>query len=94
MIGDFNEIMSNKEKLGGPYRVESSFQDFKNMLSSCDMHELGGTRNSFTSGGTRNEEWIQCKLDRCFGNHSGFLCFLIHLNGFWRNLDLITDRFW
>jgi len=58
MIGDFNDIISNKEKIGGPTRVESSFQDFKVMLFYCDMHVLGSTWNSFSWGGTRNEEWI------------------------------------
>jgi len=68
MIGDFNDILSNKEKIGGPKRLESSFQDFQDMIFACDLHVMGSTGNSYSWGGTRNNEWIQCKLVRCFGN--------------------------
>jgi len=61
MIGDFNDIRSNTEKLGPPRRLPSSFQSFENMLTNCFMHELGSTSNGFTWDGNKNDQWIKCK---------------------------------
>lgn len=68
MVGDFNEILNNEEKIGGPKRSDSSFMDFANMLKICDMAEIVGTGDPFTWAGQRYQKYIQCKLDRCYAN--------------------------
>lgn len=75
MMGDFNEILSNEDKLGGPLRPDSSFQEFNDMLRTFRMRDLMATGNSFSWGGKRNNMWIQCKLDRCVGNREWSLLF-------------------
>lgn len=40
LIGDFNKIISNAEKIGGPRREEWTFRDFRNMISTCDLIDL------------------------------------------------------
>lgn len=54
LIGDFNAILSNEEKLGGCVRDLNTFHPFQALLADCDMSEMGSSGNGFTWGGWRN----------------------------------------
>lgn len=68
IIGDFNEILSNGEKSGGPRRAEESFKPSSDMLHCCGVDEFSSKGDRFTWGGWHWKKWIQCCLDRSFGN--------------------------
>lgn len=48
LVGDFNELMSNAEKLGGAVRPEASHWGFRNMAENCKLKEVRFTGNSFS----------------------------------------------
>lgn len=75
LVGDFNELMSNSEKMGGPRRLESSFWDFRNLAYNCRIREIQSSGNQFSWGGWRDNIWVQCRLDRSFGNDNWFRLF-------------------
>ncbi|KAG2310142.1 hypothetical protein Bca52824_021699 [Brassica carinata] len=75
LAGDFNELLSNDEKSGGAIRTDSSFWDFRNMVQNCKLREVRYTGNCLSWGGWRENVWVQCRLDRSFGNSEWFSLF-------------------
>ena len=68
LIGDFNELMHNGEKLGGTVRSESTFWDFRNMAEACKIKEHISHGNLLSWAGKRDQVWVQCRLERSFRN--------------------------
>ncbi|KAG7547813.1 Ribonuclease H domain [Arabidopsis suecica] len=64
VLGDFNEIKSNVEKLGGPLRPEWQFRNFCRMLDASGLHEIKTYGGPFTWIGNRSSGTIKSKLDR------------------------------
>lgn len=68
LSGDFNDIVDNSEKQGGPPRSEWSFVDFRSFLTECDLYDLRHSGNPLSWRGLRHTHVINCRLDRALGN--------------------------
>ncbi|XP_010507173.1 PREDICTED: uncharacterized protein LOC104783755 [Camelina sativa] len=86
MIGDFNEILHNGEKLGGPTRSEAYFVDFAEMLKACEVSELSST------------EWLtffpaanQAFLDKKDSDHRPVLVSLVSSQDSYRGSIRLTS---
>ncbi|XP_024171787.1 uncharacterized protein LOC112177760 [Rosa chinensis] len=60
VIGDFNEILNNGEKIDGPVRAERQMRGFRDALGYCDLLDLGfqGCQSTWWNSET------QLRLDR------------------------------
>lgn len=68
LLGDFNEILSNSEKIGGTPRENWTFRNFRNMITTCDLTEMKSIGDKFTWSGERHSHSVKCCLDRAFIN--------------------------
>ncbi|WZY83148.1 hypothetical protein YC2023_029532 [Brassica napus] len=68
ITGDFNDLLDNSEKVGGPLRWEGSFLSFRNFVSQYDLWDLQFSGNSLSWRGTRYTHFIQSRLDRAMAN--------------------------
>ena len=75
LVGDFNELLNANEKVGGPIREESTFWDFRNMVDNCRIKEIRSSGNWLSWAGWRDRIWVQCRLDRSFGNDEWYHIF-------------------
>ena len=69
MLGDFNELLSRHDKLGGNPLNPRRVQLFKECLDSCSMVDLGFHGPNYTWVNKRDVgQFIQERLDRGFAN--------------------------
>jgi hypothetical protein len=71
VLGDFNEILYSEEKEGGNPRPLRMMQEFRNCVSSCELHDMGCTGDKFT---WRRAE-VRERLDRAVCNSDWKLLF-------------------
>ncbi|XP_010481107.1 PREDICTED: uncharacterized protein LOC104759943 [Camelina sativa] len=64
VLGDFNDILSNEEKFGGPQKSENSFKFFRKMLNTSGLHDLKVMGGKFTWTGQRYSYSIMSRIDR------------------------------
>jgi hypothetical protein len=66
--GDFNEILTHDEQLGGNERSESRMMNFRDYLADCRLMDLGYKGYPFTWSNRRaGEANIQARLDCAMG---------------------------
>ncbi|CAH2065561.1 unnamed protein product, partial [Thlaspi arvense] len=88
VLGYFNDIKSNEEKVGGRLRSESSFEAFRSMIVGNGLHDLQTIGETFIWVGSCHalmELWLILYGPICFPRRT-----LNYLIGW----VLITDRYW
>lgn len=75
LTGDFNDLLNNQEKDGGPVRPEGSFVDFWSFVSECDLYDLKHSGDFLSWRGVRSDYVIRCRLDRSIANSDWFESF-------------------
>jgi hypothetical protein len=64
-VGDFNEIMEESEKFGGPRKPQGQMGIFCDTLRDCLLHDLGYVGAQFTWSNMRHDgEFVKERLDR------------------------------
>ena len=70
VMGDFNEIASQEEKLGGAMLPNSKFHRLNNFMNKCGLVDIPTSGNKFTwRKYTHNHNNIYEKLDRTLAQH-------------------------
>lgn len=68
ITGDFNDLLNNSEKVGGPVRWEGSFLSFRSFVTQHGVWDLQHSGNSLSWRGIRYSHFIQSCLDRPMAN--------------------------
>ena len=64
-IGDFNEILHLREKVGGNLRPEGQMRSFREMVNRYNLQDMGYIGSNFTWSRWLGEQgWVKERLDR------------------------------
>ena len=70
LAGDFNDLLDNSEKRGGPPRHQGSFIEFRSFVSKNGLWDLKFSGNPLSWRGMRYEHFVRQRLDRAMSNNS------------------------
>ncbi|XP_042969117.1 uncharacterized protein LOC122301806 [Carya illinoinensis] len=74
--GDFNEILDQKEKVGGARRPYSQIEDFRRAVEACDLSDIHSQGPQFTWSNNRSGgDFTKERLDRVMANKEWNLMF-------------------
>lgn len=73
---DFNEIVDNSEKSGGPVGAEETFCNVRSFLSQNDLFDLKHSGNFLSWRGKRHSHTVHCRPDRAMSNSAWIDLFL------------------
>ena len=66
-LGDFNEILSREEKLGGAPRLQQQMDAFRNVVNRCGFKDMGYSGSKYTWCNQREgEDMMYLRLDNAF----------------------------
>ncbi|KAF8082627.1 hypothetical protein N665_0817s0002 [Sinapis alba] len=68
ITGDFNNLTSNAENVGGPDPPKSSFSDQRTFFSEGDLYDLQHLGNCHSWCGKRGDHLVRYRLDRAVSN--------------------------
>ena len=77
LIRDFNEIIDNSEKCGGPVRAEGTFCALRTFLSQNDLFYLKFSGSYLSWRGRTHTHLVLCRLDRAISNSEWVDLFLL-----------------
>jgi exonuclease III len=81
VFGDFNILLSDEEKLGGNLIDPNTTNSFRNILSICDLQDLGYTGNKYTwTNKHQGDSLIFARLDRFIATTEWKNRFPYHIN--------------
>jgi hypothetical protein len=76
MIGDFNEAMWQEEHFSLSKRSERLMRDFRELLSHCDLHDIGFVGSAWTFDNKRKGDHnVKVRLDRAVATSAWTACF-------------------
>jgi hypothetical protein len=81
LIGDFNEILFSHEKEGGNPRPLNFMQNFRDVLTDCNLHDIGFLGDQFT--------WRRGRIRERLGT----ICTRRQCCTIWRLCGQITDLY-
>lgn len=68
--GDFNEILFNCDKEGGPAKPEAAMANFRQALEDCELHDVGFVGDPYTWWNNHHDvrSYTRERLDRAVAN--------------------------